>query len=326
MWRLLRLLHDRTHMLKFATHTSIGVKKQSNEDSYCVMAAETLFGEAALAIVCDGVGGLSAGDVASATVAKMFACWFEDDFADYLSLNIGGDGKAELSGLEQEWKRLLDKANNGIHRYGSKHEVQLGTTASALLLFQGQYFIGHVGDCRIYRMRDGALQVLTQDQTFAARELLRGNIDESQLQDHPKRNVLLQAVGTQEQISPDFCQGEAREDDLFMLCCDGLYRVLPQGFLETKLAALPHAREDKMRRACAELVQASMDRGETDNITICCLTFASMLSDEFSSSMEDGSNDDTMMLGDDDTTSYIDSDDDETVLLDEQKATGPING
>lgn len=322
-------------MLKFAASTNIGMKKKSNEDSYCVMAAETPFGEAALAVVCDGVGGLSAGEVASATVVKMFAGWFENGFADYLALNIDDAGGVDLAGLEEEWNRLLDKANRGIRHHGSKNAVQLGTTVSALLLFQGRYFIGHVGDCRIYRVRDGILEVLTQDQTFAAREFLRGNIDESQLRDHPKRNVLLQAIGTQERVSPDFCQGEALEDDLFMLCCDGLYRILSEDFLEAKLAELVHAREDKMRKACAELVQASMDQGEVDNITICCLTFAPTLSNNASSPLSGGNNDNTTVLGDDDATSYagddnvtsyVDADDDTTALLEDQPSTGVTHG
>lgn len=257
-------------MFVSAAYTTEGIRKKVNQDAHCVLIAETTCGPVALVVVCDGVGGLSAGELASSTVVSRFAHWFEHEFPVYIKFN-SSEGELSLSALEGIWTQLLGILNKKIFEHGENSGLSLGTTFSGLIVCKNTYFIGHVGDCRVYRYRNGALDVLTNDQTFVARELARGNITAEEAKGHPKRNVLLQAVGTQETLRPEFFSGDVQDCDQFLVCCDGFYRRLPDDLIADSLSSVPGACEEALGRTCKELAQQSMERGEVDNITVACL-------------------------------------------------------
>lgn len=109
----------------------------------------TGLGEASLIALCDGVGGLSGGEVASSTVISEFSHWFEDSFPIYASLNVKDD-TVDLANIKGAWTSLIDKLNSRLRSYGQNRGARLGTTLTALLVFENHYVIGHVGDCRAY--------------------------------------------------------------------------------------------------------------------------------------------------------------------------------
>lgn len=101
-------------------------------------------------------------------------------------------------GIRQQWQSLLEEINGRLIRYGKENQIQLGTTISAVLLnSDGQYMLCHVGDTRIYTLSD-TLQQLTEDHTFIAREIKRGNMTIEEAKKDNRRNVLLQCIGVNE--------------------------------------------------------------------------------------------------------------------------------
>lgn len=140
--------------LRTAAATTRGGVKDVNQDSCCVLEARSEFGPVALVVVCDGVGGLATGELASTYVVNRFAQWFEHALPSYLAYNSEG-GRVDISKLEGVWGDLLEGANARIAAYGQAHGARMGTTFSGLLVCQDSCFIGQVGDSRVYRLRGG---------------------------------------------------------------------------------------------------------------------------------------------------------------------------
>ena len=147
-----------------------GIKKKINQDSLLVRSAMTKEGEILLAVVCDGMGGLEKGEVASGEVIRALARWFEETLPLLLS------GEQEKKGVGERRKRaiakslesLIQEENQMISVYGKEKNLLLGTTVSAVLLIAGWYLIVHVGDSRVYGLTED-VQQLTKDQTYVQR-------------------------------------------------------------------------------------------------------------------------------------------------------------
>ena len=126
--------------------TDVGTRKQTNQDGICIRVANTKeHGQVAMAVICDGMGGLSKGEVASATVVHMFSNWFERVVSQGLFLY-------SMEEISEAWKRMLGEENRRILEFGRKIHVNIGTTCSALFLMGNEFVIAHVGDTRIYAM------------------------------------------------------------------------------------------------------------------------------------------------------------------------------
>lgn len=294
-------------LLRTSAATTRGGVKKVNQDSYCVLEASTDFGPVALVVVCDGVGGLAAGELASTYVVNRFATWFETALPVYLAYNTEG-GAVDLGKLEGVWADLLVAANKRIAAYAREHfshdrKVRMGTTFSGLLVCQGRCFVGQVGDSRVYRLRGGALEALTKDQTWVQRELDTGTLTLEEAEHHPRRNVLLQAVGSQESLTPAFSQHELREGDAFAVCCDGFYRSSSEGEIRDLLAECRRAGTDELPALLQAALRKRIERGERDNITVaCCLEGASIVDDELTNVLIEGSE------GDETPTDVMDAD------------------
>ena len=123
----------------YAYHTDIGIKKKTNQDSLLVKEADTEKGKILLMVICDGMGGLAKGEVASASVIHAFDTWFEDELAYVLAEEHVKDQ------VEKQWDAIIQKMNLDITNYGVRKGIQLGTTVTAFLLLEdGSYVIGHV--------------------------------------------------------------------------------------------------------------------------------------------------------------------------------------
>lgn len=253
-------------MVQYASYTDVGIKKMTNQDSHCI----ELLGspqETVMAVVCDGVGGLSSGEYASNAVVDAFTHWFETELPT-LAQSSGENLLLMLESTRSAWAALLQEMNAEIKGYGAEHDEQLGTTFTGLLACGGCYLIGQVGDCRAYRISKDQITQLTEDQTWVARELARGAITEEEARTHPKRSMILQSVGTQSSLNPVFYQGSYEPGDMFVLCCDGFYHTnTPEKILEGFSAA--HGKgEDALREACTSMTREAMMLGEKDNITV----------------------------------------------------------
>lgn len=233
-----------------------------NQDACCVKTASTSVGDILMAVICDGVGGLSLGELASSSVASSFGVWFEKDLPLLLS-----DGNAELpSTIRDSWASLLQDLDAAICRYGEESGGPLATTCTAMICFEGTYLIAHVGDCRAYEYSESGLRRLTEDQTLVARELARGAITPDDAKAYPGENIILQAVGSPNGIEPSFYAGDTSGKAIYLMATDGAYRRTGDGGIR---AALDGAilSDESLGQACDKLVQIALGSGETDNLT-----------------------------------------------------------
>ena len=254
-------------MSRIALYSDKGDTRSSNQDSCCALVANTRRGEVALVVVCDGVGGLERGEVASAMVVRAFTSWFEEDLPN-LMRSVRGD--ALLDSLEQAWRSLLDGLNDSIRAYGLRHSIKLGTTFTGLLAHGDSYLVGHVGDCRAYALREGRVTQLTEDQTLVSHLLAQGKLAPQEASASSLSNVILQSVGTSERLDPAFVRGELHEGDLMLLCSDGAYKTVDEPCL---LRTFPWDKNKDvlLEAACRRLVEGARRAGERDNATIACL-------------------------------------------------------
>lgn len=253
-------------MFRVSAHTDIGPRKKTNQDSCCAEVALTPHGSAALLAVCDGVGGLASGELASASTVEWLVQWFETVFSKYI-LSEPFDASGMFDQVQRDWEQGLYKMNDALRAYGRKNDAQLGTTCTAILLVENSYIIVHVGDSRVYRFSHGHMEILTTDQTWVAQEVARGNIPPERARFHPKRNVILQSVGTQSDLQPVFYRGSYCEGDTFMLCCDGFRNELFDDELIDAFGELQQSSESAIHESIAQLISLVLNRGERDNIS-----------------------------------------------------------
>jgi len=245
---------------KIAYHTDTGIRKKTNQDALLIKTAKTAKGRIGLFIVCDGMGGLSQGELASATVIKGMSDWFETELPEITLSNYSE------TDIQQKLADCVKALNRKILDYGEAANIKLGTTITALLIVYSKYYLLQIGDSRAYQIHDD-LSLLTKDQTLVARELERGNITEEQAKIDPRRNVLLQCVGASLELDPVISHGKVKEGDLFMLCTDGFYHEISEDEMFASLKPDLFSNEQQMKETVVGLVELVKKRKETDNIT-----------------------------------------------------------
>lgn len=278
-----------------AEYSDIGTSKEVNQDSCLIEIAQTDVGDVALVAVADGMGGLASGELASASVVHALSEWFEQKLPLSLEAMASSVGGFEQY-VEGQWNGLVQELNLKIMRHGNNVRERLGTTLTALLAVGGRYSIVHVGDCRAYEIADDSVRLLTHDQTFVQREVDAGNMTPDEAREHPKRNVLLQCIGSSKEVVPAVTRGNLRQDAIYLICSDGFRHVLTDE--ELRLAFSPAALNqpwgagveatlperfragvvpagDSWADAARARIQAMgnvvMARGESDNLTACVL-------------------------------------------------------
>ena len=254
-----------------AAQTDAGTVRKINQDSLTVKVAGTAYGEAAIAIICDGMGGLEQGEVASATVAKTFEQWFLKDFPPLLESGI------TAARLERIWGHMINRCNERMYAYSKKQNTTMGTTLTMLLLTGGCYYIAHVGDCRVYKMREDIWQ-MTTDQTYVAREVALGHMTTEQAKNDMRRNVLLQCIGTGKPITPDFMHGYVMPGESYLLCSDGfrnelsekeLYEQCHNGLFSLSWCVANRMENSHiMNQQLKQLIELDKQRKEKDNISV----------------------------------------------------------
>lgn len=244
-----------------SANTDVGIKKNTNQDSLSVKVINTPQGRMTFAVLCDGMGGLDKGEVASASVIRAFDNWVRNDLPTICNAPI------EDSILRTQWDKILTDQNNVIKTYGARQGVKLGTTAVVMLITQTRYYIMNVGDSRAYELTHNIKQ-LTTDQTFVAREVALGNMTEEQARVDERRNVLLQCVGASDEVYPDMFFGDVQSNAVYMLCSDGFrHEISPQEIYE-KLQPGMLFDDNTMHNRTAELIELDKQRNEQDNISV----------------------------------------------------------
>jgi serine/threonine protein phosphatase PrpC len=235
-------------VLFVAARTDVGRIRSGNEDSFFAEANE----QCGVFIVADGMGGHGAGEVASAMAVQILA----RELKDIKDLR----GSEPTTRVEE----ALRRANVAIYqRTVTEVDKQgMGTTASVLLMADGRYLIGQVGDSRIYLLRDGSLTQLTKDHSYVQEQVDLGNLTEEQARYHPYSNVITRCVGASTDVEPDTYAGEIRAGDIYLVASDGLTGMVDNRRLQQLLSSplTPGRKVDK-------LIDEANGRGGLDNIT-----------------------------------------------------------
>ena len=228
-------------VVEHAALTDPGRKRRRNEDSYLV--------EPPLFVVADGMGGAQAGEVASRLAAAAFREYHEAD---------------ELA-AEPRLEAIIQEANRRIHDRAATDTglSGMGTTVTAALLGENSIAIGHVGDSRAYRIREGRLEQLTDDHSLVADLIRSGRLTPEEADAHPQRSVITRALGTDRDVDVDTFAAAAEADDVFLICSDGLTSMVPED--DIRQAVAEAASLDEAGKA---LVRAANRQGGEDNITV----------------------------------------------------------
>ncbi len=209
-------------------------------------------------VVCDGMGGAAAGEIASSLAV------------DEMLRLLSGHGAGSSGNLPEAVEQAITAANEAIYTRGQRNQrlSGMGTTLVALAVEESHVWVLNIGDSRCYRMRQGRLEQLTVDHSLVEEQVRSGRMSRAEALRSPLRNVITRALGTQVRVTPDVFGLEAEPGDLFLLCSDGLTRELPDAVIESMLAE-----SRPLEDLCARLVGAAKKAGGNDNIT-CLLVSA----------------------------------------------------
>ena len=240
--------------------TDIGISKDTNQDSILIKHAKVDNAEVLLAVVCDGMGGLSKGELASATVIRAFAKWFDEELPYELE-------NVDLLIIGAKWSLLLKELNARILEYSKENGIEgVGTTFSGILFIDDKYVIGHVGDTRVYHIGASVTQ-LTTDQTFVAREISRGTMTAEQAKTDKRRNLLLQCIGASKSVEPQIICGTV-EKGAYMLCSDGFRHEISEAEMYESLNPINFMNKNAMHNNAKYLIEQVKSRRERDNISV----------------------------------------------------------
>lgn len=234
--------------LAVAARTDVGRIRKGNEDTLHA-SANSYRG---LFIVADGMGGHAAGEVASEMSVEVVA----RGLAEVNSLD-GGDAQSRVG-------EALRDANRAVYERtrSERDKLGMGSTVSALLLSDTRFIVGHVGDSRIYLVREGRMEQLTRDHSLVQEQVDAGLITAEQARRHPQSNVITRCIGMANEIEPDVFDGEARVGDSFLLASDGLTGMVDDRRIEQLLMS----RATPARIVDALIAEAN-NNGGNDNIT-----------------------------------------------------------
>ncbi|MDO4779280.1 MAG: serine/threonine-protein phosphatase [Tissierellia bacterium] len=247
-----------------STISDIGNIKTKNQDSILVKNIKTGNGDSIiLSIVCDGVGGLDKGEIASFTVIHKFNEWI----SDFLIKN-----SFSLEKVKIDWDYLIKDLNLKIYEYGKENSCTLGTTISAILIYNDNYLISQVGDSRIYKIED-KIEKLTKDQTVGQRELDLGNITYFEFKEDRRRSILLQAIGTSKSIFPVYSYGKIGKYGTILICSDGFSNKLEASEMYEELEFRNLESKEIMEDRLKSLVSKVKQRNERDNISAILLKY-----------------------------------------------------
>lgn len=241
--------------------TDIGLTKSTNQDSLSISVVNTPQGKMTLAVLCDGMGGLAKGEVASASVIRAFDDWFNNQLPALCNAPI------EDSVIAAQWNGIITQQNIAIKSYGARQGVRLGTTVVAMLLTQDRYYVLNVGDSRAYEIGDCVKQI-TNDQTYVAREVALGNMTEEQARTDERRSVLLQCVGASDEVYPDMFFGDVNDYAVYMLCSDGFRHEISVDEIFEKFNPSVNLDQNMMEMHSEELIALNKARMERDNISV----------------------------------------------------------
>ena len=244
-----------TLLLKAAAKTDVGLVRANNEDNFGYDTRCGIF------VVCDGVGGEAAGERASRIAVDTVLTYFRDP--DRLVSGEVFEATRLLSEGAYALGAAVQLANQAIYSESAQSlgQANMGSTIVATLVDGSSFSIAHVGDSRIYRIREGRLEQLTSDHSLVSEQVRQGLLSAEEAENSPMKNIIMRALGQDENVEPDLADHDFASGDVLLLCSDGLSNYVAESTL-TEAAAI-----EDLEEACDELIEAAKYGGSDDNIT-----------------------------------------------------------
>ena len=261
--------------IKAAALTDIGAKNRVNQDAIMLKTAVSRdLGRICFAVCCDGLGGLSRGEVASSAFINRMEKWFFNDFVTMSCDPVYGPGDSHrlLCRVRIMWSDIARQMNEAIAEYGRQEGIKLGTTAVLFLLVGHRYLIMHVGDSRLYMSQGGNFRQMTRDHSLIQKQLDSGVITPMQALVSDKKSVLLQCIGASETIEPEFQEGALFQDASVILCSDGCWRKIGLAEISESMSDLAKRDERLINDRARELIAGARRLGEQDNISVILIS------------------------------------------------------
>lgn len=238
-------------MIKAYAKTDIGKVREMNQDDYHISNS---LDEVQLYMLADGMGGYKGGEIASNQAIQSAKSYIENNFKE---IEKDKDSIIQLLASSMEYANMVvyEKSKENKELEG------MGTTLEIVLIYNNKAYIGHIGDSRIYRIRKSFIRKLTQDHSYVQKLVKDGEITPEQAEHHPKKNMLMKALGCNAFVEPDVMVKGFLKDDILVICSDGLSNLVNQEEIYNI------AKED-IEQAPKELVNLANERGGYDNITV----------------------------------------------------------
>jgi serine/threonine protein phosphatase PrpC len=250
-----------TLAVEVAGKTDIGCVRENNEDNFGYDSRHGIF------VVCDGMGGQAAGEVASKMAVDVMLRYFREAHNGN-GFRLQGNSLTSPSPIAKSLAHALRLANETIFAAGESEagRMRMGSTAVAAVVRGHSLAIGHVGDSRIYLVRQGSIQQLTQDHSLVMEQVRMGYISREEASTSAMQNVILRALGTEPEVQPDVEDLIVMPGDTLLMTSDGLTRLVDDDdILEMIISS------GSLQEACNKLVQAAKQKGGDDNITCLLL-------------------------------------------------------
>ena len=237
-----------------AAQTDIGCVRGNNEDSFGGDAEHQIY------VVCDGMGGVAGGEVASAIAVE--------EFLKAFSIAVtAGDANAETAKSALFHSAIA--ANKAVYDRAllEPHHRGMGATLVAAHVIDERLLVVNVGDSRAYLFRDGEPTQLTLDHTFLSEQVRRGLMTQAMADESPMQSVITRAIGIEERVEPDLFGVDLEQGDLVLLASDGLTRYVTDEEIAQIVSSPELAEPQELAERCEKLIELAKERGGADNIT-----------------------------------------------------------
>lgn len=244
--------------LEIVSRTDPGMVRSHNEDS---VAQEPACG---LVVLADGMGGYNAGEVASGIAVSVVATEIAHRLQSVSPVERDGVSGEELGPVLL--RDNIMKANTSIFQTAQSQPqyAGMGTTIVAGLFYDNRVVVGHIGDSRMYRLRDGMLEVITRDHSLLQEQIDSGMISPEDARLSKNKNLVTRAVGIEAEVEPELHTHDVLVGDIYLLCSDGLNDMVEDGDIEATLYAM----QGNLPLAAEQLIQMANDNGGRDNVSV----------------------------------------------------------
>jgi protein phosphatase len=240
--------------------TDLGKRRSLNEDFYICDRERQVY------LVADGMGGREGGEVASRMAGETFMAKISP-FLEEEDITVPFEFKEEEDFFSAIIKYAIEQANTAVYQYGLKETSKkgMGTTFTVAIPYEGKLYVGHVGDSRLYRIRQGSVVQLSEDHTLVQQMIKEGRLDAKGARQHQKKNVITRSLGPKKIVKPDIFFKQIIKGDIYLLCSDGLYQMVEDDELFGELLSLG---EKDLETVGKNLVSVANKKGGKDNITL----------------------------------------------------------